>query len=113
MGEPVTFYHIQPLHKPEMKQERVVGEAEDGRIVVALRASGADTGTCETVFALPEAEKLARACLAGDERALTTPALARIFAASIIVLSRAALLAGALQEQPAGGAADDPGIPDN
>lgn len=113
MGEAVTFYHIQPLAKPKSKQERVVGEAEDGRIVVALREAGADSGTCETVFHLPEADRLARACLAGDERALTTPGLARIFAASIIVLSRAAYQAGALQAQPADGGSDNDGHSDD
>jgi hypothetical protein len=113
MGEAVTFYHIQPLAKPGSTQERVVGEAEDGRIVVALREAAADSGTCETVFELSNAEKLARACLSGDERALTTPGLARIFAASIIVLSRAAYQAGALEAQPADGGPGDDGHSDD
>jgi hypothetical protein len=113
MGDAVTFYHIQPLADPASTQERIVGFADDGRIVVALRDAGADNGMCETVFDLPQAERLARACLAGDQRALTTPALARIFAASIIVFSRAAFQAGALEAQPADGGPGDDGHSDD
>lgn len=101
---PVTLIHAEPLDG-DASQERIVAMASASTAVVALRAFGGGAATAECTFDLAEAEKLARACLAGNLKALREPGLARILCAATIVFSKAAFMAGALVAEDAG---DDP-----
>lgn len=79
---------------------RVAGLLDDNQtIAVATTRPGAAEATEEITFALGEAVHLAEQCLAGHERALTTPGLARILSATIAILFRISIAGGSIQQQ--------------
>ncbi|WP_127523643.1 hypothetical protein [Mesorhizobium sp. Z1-4] len=83
--------------KPPLR--RVAGLLDDdATIAVALMAEGDNQAEPEITFQIAEGQQLAEAVLAGNDRAKTTPGLARILSASVAVLCRVALSAGALRE---------------
>lgn len=102
----VQLIHAQPFADEKSGRERIVAILDSGDIAVATRAIGSMNAEAEISFNLGEATHLARLCLAGNSHALTAPGLTRVLCASVIALSRAAFLAGALEEREA---ADDPG----
>jgi hypothetical protein len=77
-------------------RERIVAMLEGGDIAVATRPIGEARAEHELNFNLGEALKLSKLCLAGNSHALTAPGLTRVLCASVIALTRAAYLAGAL-----------------
>ncbi len=78
--------------------ERLV--CQDGAAILVARrrcdAPATEAVTPEFSFDLGEAVELADACFGGNARALTTPGLARILCASVLVLFKAALSSGAI-----------------
>jgi hypothetical protein len=66
------------------------------QLVVCSAREGSENGDAELRFDLDQANQLARAALAGDARALTTPGLARTLAATVAVLFRVCVSTGAL-----------------
>ena len=112
---------------PTTAGRRIAGLTENGRcIAVATIGAGGAIATTEIEFDIAGAVALAEQCLSGNQRALTTPGLARILAATAAVLCRVSLAAGALQpletedrhdggdaddlgNQPAAGGDEDPG----
>ena len=75
---------------------RIAGVTDDGRIAIAVMASGAGVAHTEFDFTVDEVKVLAERVLAGDVKAWKTPGLARIFAGAICVLHAAALQGGAI-----------------
>lgn len=79
---------------------RVVGLMEDNATIgVCSIRDGDKIANTELEFNLGEAAQLAELILSGDQRAKTTPGLARILSASVAMLFRVSLAAGALQQQ--------------
>ncbi|RUW45664.1 hypothetical protein [Mesorhizobium sp. M8A.F.Ca.ET.021.01.1.1] len=79
---------------------RVVGLMEDNATVgVCAMRDGDRIVNTEIEFNLAEAARLAELILSGDQRAKTTPGLARILSASVAMLFRVSIAAGALQRQ--------------
>lgn len=92
-------------HSRDTVRLRVAGLLPDGEtIAVASMQAGDRTAVSELEFALGETLSLAEACLAGDQRALTTPGLTRRLSATLAILFRVAVERGAVIEQPMGGA---------
>ncbi len=88
---------------PDSPLRRVAGLLDDNETIgVATCAQGSNVADAEILFKLHEAQKLAEAVLAGNDRAKTTPGLGRILSASVAVLCRVSLAAGALAEIPDG-----------
>jgi len=88
---------------------RVAGLLDDNETVaVATTRPGAEEGVEELSFTLTEAVHLAEQCLAGHERALTTPGLARILSATVAILFRVSLAGGTIQQKDAGGHGHSP-----
>lgn len=86
-------------------RRRIAGVLDDGStLAVASMQAGDRTAVSEFEFSLGEAIELAQACLSGHPRALTTPGLSRKLSATVAILFRVAVVAGAVQQQ---GAADD------
>ncbi|MCF6120517.1 hypothetical protein L2449_27205 [Mesorhizobium muleiense] len=78
---------------------RVAGVMDDNATIgVCAIQDGDRIVNSELEFNLGEAALLAERILSGDQRAKTTPGLARILAASVAVLFRVSLAAGALQQ---------------
>lgn len=79
---------------------RVVGLMQDNvTIGVCSIRDGDRIADTELEFNLGEAAHLAELILSGDQRAKTTPGLSRILCATVAVLFRVSLAAGALQRQ--------------
>lgn len=79
---------------------RVVGLMDDNATVgVCAMRDGDRIVNTELEFKLGEAAQLAELILSGDQRAKTTPGLARILSASVAMLFRVSLAAGALQQK--------------
>lgn len=78
---------------------RVAGVMDDNATIgVCAIHDGDRIVNSELEFNLGEAALLAERILSGDQRAKTMPGLARILAASVAVLFRVSLAAGALQQ---------------
>lgn len=78
-------------------RRRVAGMLDDNKtLAIASMAAGESTGTLELSCELVEALALAEAALAGERRALTHPGLARELSATVAVLFRVCLSAGAV-----------------
>jgi len=78
---------------------RVVGLMNDNATIgVCAMRDGDRIVNTELEFNLAEAARLAELILSGDQRAKTTPGLARILSASVAMLFRVSLAAGALQQ---------------
>lgn len=78
---------------------RVAGVMDDNATIgVCAIHDGDRIVNSELEFNLGEAALLAERILSGDQRAKTTPGLARILSASVAVLFRVAHAAGALQQ---------------
>lgn len=76
---------------------RVAGLLDDDTtVVVATMTPEAELATPELAFELAQALQIAEACLAGHTCALTTPGLARILSATVAILFRVSLAAGAI-----------------
>lgn len=76
---------------------RVTALSPDGRALIVCSArEGSLQGEEEMRVELSEALAIARAGLAGDARALTTPGLARKLCATVAVLFRVGFTAGAI-----------------
>lgn len=76
---------------------RVAGFTDDSeRISIATMEPGSNAGTHELTFTLGQALEIAEHCLAGNPRALTTPGLARILSATVALLFRVSMAAGAI-----------------
>lgn len=92
-------------HSRDTVRRRVAGLLPDGEtIAVASMQAGDKTAVSELEFPLGETLCLAEACLAGDQRALTTPGLTRRLSATLAILFRVAVERGAVIENPVGGA---------
>lgn len=79
---------------------RVAGVMDDNATIgVCSIRDGDRIADAELEFNLGDAVQLAQSILAGDQRAKTTPGLSRILCASVAVLFRVSLAAGALQQQ--------------
>lgn len=79
---------------------RVAGFLDDGEtIAIATMAEGASRATHELSCRIGDVAQLAEACLAGNERALTTPGLARMLAATTALLFRVALTSGGIEKR--------------
>lgn len=76
---------------------RIVAVSEDGMTVHVAQCREGQLCTAEVSFELAHAFALAKACLAGNERARTTPGLTRVLCAAVLCLGKAAFKAGALQ----------------
>ncbi|MBX3580095.1 MAG: hypothetical protein KF723_23070 [Rhizobiaceae bacterium] len=77
---------------------RCVGLLDDMEtLVVARRAPGGNIATAELEISISDAQRLAEAILAGDQRAKTFPAATRILCASGIMFARVSAAAGGLQ----------------
>lgn len=84
---------------PDGHQRRVVGLLDDRETVtVARMVAGDSLAEPELSFLLTDAVLLAKAVLAGDRRAMTTPGLARTLSATAAMLFRVSNAAGALQK---------------
>ena len=81
----------------ENGRSRLLCLDEAGFVHVATRRGETNTVTSEISYDLGYAYQLSRRCLAGNNRALTTPGLARVLASAVVVLSKAAFSAGALE----------------
>ncbi|MCZ8545050.1 hypothetical protein OOJ09_12725 [Mesorhizobium qingshengii] len=91
---------VRDLGSAGVSARRVVGLMDDNATIgVCAIRDGDRTATAELEFNLGEAARLAELILSGDQRAKTTPGLARILSASVAVLFRVSLAAGALQQQ--------------
>lgn len=78
---------------------RVAGVMDDNATIgVCAIHDGDRIVNSELEFNLGEAALLAERILSGDQRAKTTPGLARILSASVAVLFRVSLAAGAFQQ---------------
>jgi hypothetical protein len=108
----VQLIHAEPIGN-QPGRERLVALMENGDVEVATRAIGTEAAEAEISFNLGEATRLAQLALAGNATALTMPGLSRVLCAAIIVLSRAAFQAGALDAQPADGGPGDDGHSDD
>jgi hypothetical protein len=87
---------------------RTVGYFDDRQtIAVARMVAGEKVAETELIFTIGEAISLAEKALSGDRRALTTPGLARILSASVALLSRVSLTAGAFEPITHGETADE------
>ena len=97
---------VRDLARQGLGARRIAGLIEDREtLAVCSITEGDRIATPEFEFSLAEALALSEACLSGDRRALTTPGLARILSATVAVLFRVSLAAGAMQRQevPDGG----------
>jgi hypothetical protein len=83
---------------PAAQHRRVAGLLDDNlTIVVAKMTAGDNIAHPELSFELVDALRLANAALAGHRRALTTPGIARKLSATVAILFRVCLTAGAIQ----------------
>jgi len=88
-----------PNRELAVGSRRVVGLMEDNATIgVCSIRDGDKIANTELEFNLGEAAHLAELILSGDQRAKTTPGLARILSASVAMLFRVSLAAGALQQ---------------
>ncbi|MER9622657.1 hypothetical protein NKI98_14655 [Mesorhizobium sp. M0222] len=91
---------VRDLGAAGVSARRVVGLLDDNATIgVCSMRDGDKLADTELEFNLGEAAHLAELILSGDQRAKTTPGLARILSASVAVLFRVSLAAGALQRQ--------------
>lgn len=91
---------VRDLGTAGVSARRVVGLMEDNATVgVCSIRDGDKIANTELEFNLGEAAHLAELILSGDQRAKTTPGLARILSASVAMLFRVSIAAGALQQQ--------------
>lgn len=115
---------VPDLRTPDSTRRRVAGVLADGAtLAVASMRAGEAAAPPEFEFSLGEAIELAQACLSGHPRALTTPGLSRKLSATVAILFRVAVVAGAvhsqeddahgatghLDDQPEAGGNEDPG----
>lgn len=101
---------VRDLGRPEVSARRIVGLMEDNATIgVCSIRDGDRIADTELEFNLGEAAKLAELVLSGDQRAKTTPGLTRILCASVAMLFRVSLAAGALQQQSTEGLDDRDG----
>lgn len=94
MSIPVNIWHEQPLKDGST---RIVALSLDHTTIHVALVRDGSVGETEISFELREAIDLAKACLAGHERALTTPGLTRVLCAALLCLGKAAYKAGGLQ----------------
>ncbi|MGL4490539.1 MAG: hypothetical protein ACRCU5_13965 [Rhizobiaceae bacterium] len=98
MTIPVNIWHETLLEDGSC---RIVALSLDGKTLhVALRSAAGADAKSEVSFELGHAFDLAKACLEGNARALTTPGLTRVLCAAVLVLGKAAFKAGGLQVMP-------------
>lgn len=91
---------VRDLGATGVSSRRVVGLMEDNATIgVCSIRDGDKIATTELEFNLGEAAHLAELILSGDQRAKTTPGLARILSASVAMLFRVSHAAGALQQR--------------
>lgn len=83
--------------QPAEQFRRVAGTIGPDTIAVATMVAGEALAQTELSFPVDRAIRLAEAVLAGDQRARTTPGLARILSATACVLFRVARQAGGIQ----------------
>jgi hypothetical protein len=103
MRSMAVMLDVRDLGRPEVSARRVVGLMDDNATIgVCAIRDGDKIVNTELEFNLGEAAKLAELILSGDQRAKTTPGLARILSASVAMLFRVSLAAGALQHQTEG-----------
>ncbi len=101
---------VRDLGRPEVSARRIVGLMEDNATIgICAIRDGDRIADTELEFNLGEAAKLAELVLSGDQRAKTTPGLTRILCASVAMLFRVSLAAGALQQQSTEGLDDRDG----
>jgi len=90
---------VRDLAAGGVSARRVAGLLDDNATIgVCAMQHGDKIVSTELEFNLGEAALLAERILSGDQRAKTTPGLARILSASVAVLFRVSLAAGALQQ---------------
>lgn len=77
-------------------RRRVAGLVDDETIAIATMMAGDRTAVGELEFSLSDMVRLSEGCLSGSQRALTTPGLARKLSATVAVLFRVAVAAGAI-----------------
>jgi hypothetical protein len=100
MRSMAVMLDVRDLGRSEVSARRVVGLMEDNATVgICAIRDGDRIAETELEFNLGEAARLAELILSGDARAKTTPGLARILSASVAMLFRVSLTAGALQQQ--------------
>ena len=107
----VKLLHAEPIGA-QPGRERIVALMDNGDVAVATRQIGEEAAEAEISFNLGEAHRLSELALGGNSTALTMPGLSRILCASVIALSRAAFMAGALEasaSKPGEGEDDDAG----
>lgn len=93
----VSVVMSKPKHAETLRVAGLLDDAET--VAVATMRAGADKATQELSFTLAEGVRLAEACLAGNERALTTPGLARILASTTAILFRVSVAGGCIQQR--------------
>lgn len=110
MRSMAVMLDVRDLGRPEVSARRVVGLMDDNATVgICAIRDGDKIVNTELEFNLGEAARLAELILSGDQRAKTTPGLARILSASVAMLFRVSLAAGALQQQSTEGLDDRDG----
>lgn len=94
-GGLLVLADVADIRRPGFR--RITALSQNNReLIVCSAREGSLMGETELRFEISQVHQLARACLAGDSRALTMPGLARTLAATVAALFRVGVFTGAL-----------------